>query len=232
MGEKIGCLIIHGFAGTVDEVAPLAAYLSEKGYATHCPSLKGHTGRKRDLARVSCTEWVKSAEEGFLSVKSRCDRMVIIGFSMGGLIAVNLAVKYKPDAVVTLNMPIRFWDIKRIAQNILEDFKAGDFKNLREYGRKCFDKPLSAMVNFTVLLENTKPLLKDVACPIFIGQGLLDDTTHYKSAEYIRANTGGAYKRVKYYKNSRHPICLDVDCRQVFTDVEDFIRDVVNFVNT
>ncbi|MDF2675656.1 MAG: hypothetical protein K0R09_3928 [Clostridiales bacterium] len=34
----IGCLLIHGFGGSISEVQPLADRLAEKGFKVECPS--------------------------------------------------------------------------------------------------------------------------------------------------------------------------------------------------
>jgi carboxylesterase len=62
MVNKIGCLIIHGFGGNIEEIKPLKQYLDRQGFTTICPQLKGHTGRRRDLGKYGYTDWIESAE--------------------------------------------------------------------------------------------------------------------------------------------------------------------------
>ncbi len=223
MDKKTGCLIIHGFSGGVYEVEPLAGYLAKEGFETVCPELKGHTGRRRDIAFVSYKDWIASAEEELVKLKSECEKIAMIGFSMGGLIAVNLALKHKPDVLVTLSMPIFHWDFSIIARNILEDFKAREASNLRRYV-KSSTIPVTALLNFKALLQRTKGRLKDISTPIFIAQGLKDDTVQARSAEYIYRYTGSEIKELKYYNDSEHLICHGPDSENLFRDVAAFIR--------
>lgn len=226
MKNDIGCLIIHGFAGNIDEIEPLNKYLLSKGFISTRPILKGHMGSRRDLAFVKYTEWIESAEKSFLELNSQCKKTIIIGFSMGGLIAINLATRYRTDGVITLNTPIYHWDIKRIMENILNDIKVKDYSNIKYYIKSATSIPFSAMINFKVLLRKTKPLLKHIKCPIFIAQGLIDDTVHYKSADYIYKNVSSKVKDIKYYKNTDHIICHSTENEDVFRDIESFIQDV------
>ena len=47
MENKVGCLLIHGFGGSPEEMDPLAEYLRNEGITTLSPVLKGHTGKNR-----------------------------------------------------------------------------------------------------------------------------------------------------------------------------------------
>jgi carboxylesterase len=57
--------------------------------------------------------------------------------------------------------------------------------------------PISALYNFKAVLIKTKPLLNQIGCPVFIAQGLRDDTVHKKSAEYIFENVSSKEKHIK-----------------------------------
>lgn len=226
MGHKTGCLIIHGFGGNTHEVEPLAKHLENKGFLTFCPNLKGHTGDKKALSRVSYKDWIESCQEGLKYLLSSCERVVLIGFSMGGLVAVNLSMKYKVSAVATLSTPIYYWDIKRIFLNIIEDFKTKNFKNIRRYRRSTGSLPFLALVNFRILLQKTKPLIKKITFPLFVAQGMLDDTVNHRSAKYIYNNSPAIFKTLRYYDNSEHLICHGPDSIKLFSDIEDFIGSI------
>jgi len=120
-----GCLIIHGFGGNYDEISPLADHLKSRGYKVACPALAGHTGRRCDLKKAGYTDWIKSAERGFLDLAHRCQTVYIIGFSMGGLIAFNLALQHKVAGIVTINTPIYYWDVRKILSNIVKGLTGG-----------------------------------------------------------------------------------------------------------
>lgn len=223
MDEKVGCLIIHGFAGGIHEIELLGQYLESRGFDVACPKLKGHTGRSRDLAGVSYREWIASAEEELIKLKALCDRIILIGFSMGGLIGANLAVKYNAEALITLCAPIYHWDFKRIVINLKEDFISGEFKHLKHYLQSAMI-PVSALINFEILLTRTKPILGKITCPAFIAQALKDDTVQHRSAKFIYNNVSSGIKEIKYYGNSGHVICNSIDGPGLFRDVEGFME--------
>ena len=227
--NKVGCLIIHGFGGNTNEVKPLADLLSERGFVTLCPQLEGHTGRRKDFANSNYKGWIKSAEDAFIQLKSECDNIVLLGFSLGGLIAVNLAAKYDVLAVVTLSMPVYYFDTKKLFENLkgdikaffkkvtkretviaiksnLIDFKAESskekmkpFENIKKYLNALMVTPLRAILSLKAVLDKTIPLLKKISRPILIIQGLKDVAVIHKSAEYIYENVSSKVKYIKYY---------------------------------
>jgi len=227
MTKKIGCLIVHGFGGSLEEISPLSNYLTSKGFYVVCPKLKGHTGKRRDLRGVSYEDWIESAEEGLKKLEAYCDSIVLIGFSMGGLISVNLSLKYKVHGIVTLNCPIYYWDFKKIFLNILQDIYNKKPSHISRYIKSSLDKPLSSLINFKVLLQKTKPLFKEVRCPIFIAQALGDEIVQVRSAEYIYKNISSHIKQIKYYKDSNHLICLSSISQLVLNDILEFISNIV-----
>lgn len=60
---------------------------------------------------------------------------------------------------------------------------------------------------------------------MFITQGLLDDTVHHRSADYIYSNIASEQKMIKYYNNSNHIICRGEDKDEVFNDISMFINE-------
>jgi carboxylesterase len=145
---------------------------------------------------------------------------------MGGLIAVNLALKYNIYALATLSSPIYYFDIKRVFLNVFQDFKTKKFINLKRYMNSSGKMPFSALVNFRIILSKTKPLFKNLKCPLFVAQGLLDDTVNHHSAKYIYNNAGSYTKEIRYYKNSAHLICHSSESNTLFQELESFINRI------
>lgn len=228
MNRKNGCLIIHGFGGSIEEVIPLARSLKEEGYVVVCPTLAGHTGKRQDLKGIKYQDWILSAEKELEVLLAACENVYLIGFSMGGLIALTIASKYKVAGVVTLNSPIYYWDIKRIVLNIVGDIRKRKLENIRHYLRSSCSFPLSALLNFRMLLSKTKSQIKEVQCPVFVAQALEDDTVRKNSARYIYCNIASNKKFIRYYENSGHLILWSKVSAEVIQDVRSFMRGLEN----
>ncbi len=177
-GRQHTCLVIHGFAGGVHDVSPIAEFLSSRGCTVKCSSLPGHTGVNADLAEAGYRDWLESVERDLESLMAddredlaRPRLVTIVGFSMGSLLAANLAVRHPVDALVLLNTPIYCGNAKRAALNVIRDVKTRNLSNIRRYSRRLVHHPPArALFNFRALLQKTKPLFSKVTCPVFIGQ--------------------------------------------------------------
>ena len=87
VGSRRGVLVLHGFTGSPWEVAPLADALVAQGWTVAVPVLAGHATSLTALNETTWLDWRRSAEAALQWLESRCDRVDIVGFSMGGLLA-------------------------------------------------------------------------------------------------------------------------------------------------
>jgi carboxylesterase len=217
-------ILIHGFGGDISEVQSLAEYLVQLDYRVVCPKLKGHTGDKADLKRVTYQDWVNSVEEEILKFQ-KIDQVVLIGFSMGGLIAINLAYKFSISALITINTPIYYWDIKQIVFNIINDIKQGKFNHTKRYLDNSLGFPIEALINFRALLNKTKPVLGKINCPVFVLQGRDDDVVRHQSADYIYNNVASSIKQIKYYDHSGHTMLKSAAAAEAIFDIMAFLNE-------
>jgi len=223
----VGCLVLHGFGGNVREVAPLASCLRDHGFTVLCPSLKGHTGKREDLKGVTYTDWIASAEQGLLSLLSDCNLVYIIGFSMGGLIAINLGLRHNISGIVTINTPIYYLNIRRAFIDSVKVLIRKDFKTISRNIKASRALPFSSLMNFMFLVKVTKPRIKGLRCPIFIAQAINDPTVRKTSAHYIFRNTSSSIKRLEFYNCSEHLILVSQEGELVIKDVIGFISSLV-----
>ncbi len=227
MSERTGCLLIHGFGGNVSEVEYLGSYMDSKSYLVKCSHLKGHTGRRKDMAGVSHVDWVASAEQDLIRLMETSDKVFVVGFSMGGLVGVTLCEKYGIDGLVTINSPVYCWDLKNIFRNMFLGMTNGDFREIKRYFLSFMRYPPSSVFHFLKFINITKPRLKKVQCPALVLQAKNDDTVRRKSAEYIFNELGSDDKKLKYYETGGHVILKSVVADEVSCDIEKFICRVL-----
>lgn len=221
--KKTKCFILHGFGGGIYEVKPLAEYLNSLGYEVFCPVLKGHCSTAKDMRRTTYREWVQRATENLLDWVEEEDEIILIGFSMGGLIALNLACKCRVKSIITINTPIFYWNLPQVCTNLLEDLKNRRCTHIRRYLGAKKSSPLRSMIQFLRLLHDTKPKLKNIDSPILIIQAGDDDTVKRKSADYIYNHICSKNKEVRHIEEGGHLILLSKNANQVMRLIKDFI---------
>ena len=71
------------------------------------PTLPGH-GVTLNLVKVSAESWMMEAELALKKLTRRVDRVIVVGFSMGGLIAMYLRFVIRIDKLVLLSAAAKY----------------------------------------------------------------------------------------------------------------------------
>ncbi|WP_242864808.1 alpha/beta hydrolase [Youngiibacter fragilis] len=200
------CLILHGFGGGVHEVANLAEMLENSGFTIACPTLHGHSKVLKEFGNSTYEDWVESAEAALDSLESDGSRATVIGFSMGGLIAANLAERHDLSSVVMINTPIYYWNIPQVISNLADDLKGRKTDNTRRYLQAKRNSPIPSMLQFLRLLRASKPKMEGIRCPLLVIQARDDDTTRIRSAAYIFSHADSDIKSLRYFNEGGHVI--------------------------
>ena len=89
-GGSSGVLLIHGFTGLPAELFLLGEYLNRAGFTVLCPRLAGHGVDEKNLMRTTRDDWFNSVLDGFAILRGVCDKIFVVGHSMGGLLTLKL----------------------------------------------------------------------------------------------------------------------------------------------
>ncbi|BAU26638.1 esterase/lipase [Aneurinibacillus soli] len=227
----IGCLLIHGFTGSPYEVEPLASHLSRRGWRIETPVLAGHDGDSRSLRDVTWHDWVRSAEEVLQDMLLTCQKVYVIGFSMGGMIATYLATRYNIDRLVLLNASIFYINPRQLFRDAAAIIKkhftseTDTREAYRRYLKKAATTPPRAVIHFRHLVKVLRQELPRITVPTLIVQGGQDDLVEPRSASYIYNQIRSAEKYVHILPESKHMICHDCEQAQLFVLVDQFLSD-------
>lgn len=103
------CLLLHGLGGEPFEMRELARTFEEAGYHVEVPLLPGHGLSADDFAQSSYEDWLAGARQAYRNLAAPdggTDRVVLVGFSMGGVLCLELAAEMPPAAVVCISVPL------------------------------------------------------------------------------------------------------------------------------
>ena len=93
--RKIGVVLVHSYLAHPDQVRQLAAHLSRRGIWVYVPRLAGHGTTPEDLVERTYEEWLQSVETGYAIISNICEKVVVGGMAVGGLLACDLAARVK-----------------------------------------------------------------------------------------------------------------------------------------
>lgn len=120
MKKEAAVLFIHGILGTPRHFDFLREVLPE-GFTAKSLLLIGHGGSTKDFGKSSMTQWDAQCESALLELSASHKRVLLVGHSMGSLLAVRLALKHpgKVSGIFALAIPLRIrFGIKAIASSL------------------------------------------------------------------------------------------------------------------
>jgi carboxylesterase len=236
-GNKIGVLMIHGGGGgTCADLKPLAEDLHKlSGYTIHIPLLPGYGTTPKDLRFVAINDWKTAIRYEKDRLSEKCEKIIVGGHSMGGILALILASKIPLEGLFTISAPIgiKGFALKLVHffQLFIKYFPVGKEKLEKETNGKWvgYNKiPLNVATKMEKLLEELKDALPKVRCPTLILQGRLDSVIKTKSMDEIYNRINSKDKRKIWLENNDHPILNSPDHQQIVLELNNFIINICN----
>lgn len=140
-GASIGALLIHGFMGSPKELRPLGEALAAAGVDAYGPLLPGFGSELATIDAKRAEDWVDAADHAWDEIVARYDCHLLLGFSMGGAVAMAVAARLAPERLVLL-APL--WRFGRGSQRYLVPLLP-IYKHIRRtfepFGDSDFDDP-------------------------------------------------------------------------------------------
>jgi esterase/lipase len=94
-GSKKIALVIHGYGSDPLGMLPVIQILLDNGYNVLAPRLSRHfTLNLHDLDSSNRQEWINDSEEAFAIAKEVAPKVTLVGFSLGGLLSIRLALQH------------------------------------------------------------------------------------------------------------------------------------------
>ena len=109
-----------------------------------------------------------------------------------------------------------------IIKNIATDIKRGEYLNIKRYVKSSGRFPITALLNFKVLLRKTKRMIPLVKTPFLVIQALDDDTVRKTSSNYIYDNISSEVKSLEYIEGGGHQVLQSDYRHEVGRLVEEF----------
>ncbi len=233
---KIGCLLLHGFTSTPNEFRFLRDYLTKKNITVYAPLLKGHGTDPIELANTNWQDWYKDAKNALDKLKKRCNKIILIGNSAGGNLAVMLAAEENVDGLILLGTPIRFRLNKavRFLLPIINKVKKFQRKGFQARIRKIDnDKvhykvlPLNKLYDIFKIMHLTKENLAKIKAPTLVMQTETDFMITKSNAEYIYNNLKSEKRKLCFIPDSYHVFIVDKNREIAFTEIYNFIKEFI-----
>ena len=281
---KTGCLLLHGFGGEPFEVRELARALETAGYKVETPLLPGHGLTADDFARSSYDDWLAGARQAYLelsdSVKAAAqlesvepvwpvveveavqvtdladsvDQVVVIGFSMGGLLCLELAGELRPAAVICIAAPLypyRMWPLSKVKDwrvffmpllakfvSVIKNSRPPSMESRRMAPWKghegaYFLRPLASLAK---ACERLRQQLHLVKAPLLLMHDRNDSISEFSNVFEIARRCASAHIEIRAFElreniTSKHMLVTHEQSKQLVCDYSvDFLKRVLGAV--
>jgi carboxylesterase len=223
-------LCLHGFTGTPYEIAPLARALGAAGYAVSAPLLAGHGTTAEALAATRWGDWLASAQAAFDQLRAASDGgpVAVAGFSMGGLLALQLCRTRPVAALVLMSVPLRLpeWQtsvlrgfarlpgfLRRHRLASLRKRKGSDVtdETVRDENPSLTEMPLAGLAELVALAETVRRDLSTITVPALVAHGERDKTIPQSTSFELAGSLAGRTVEQLWLPRSGHLIAFDVE---------------------
>ena len=234
-GTMPGVLLLHGFTSALSAVSGLVPWLEKRGIPYEMPVLRGHNGVPTDLCGVRAEDWYEDALAGLEKLCGRTDRVVIVGLSMGGVVALNLCAKKHKwhDRIcgcVTWAAALGFCNPLSFMAKPLSLFipmwRGQDSfcdPECRKKNENYSKFPTKAFVELYDYAASTRKILGEVKVPMCIIQSKKDQVVPYKMSELIFNGVGSSYCERYSLEKSGHELGMDCEADTVFELTVSFV---------
>ena len=231
-GGPVGALLCHGFTGTTQSMRPWAEHLAAAGLTVRAPRLPGHGTRWQDLNATRFSDWYAELERAFDDLRSGCDRVFVMGLSMGGTLTLRLAELRSSEVagivVVNASLASDRRDVKLVPllSKALPSIPgiASDI-NKRGVTEVAYDRtPLKALAS----LQRAWPVvcadLHKISCPVLVYRSRTDHVVEPVSGRRLLEGLAGGTVEERVLEDSYHVATLDNDAPTIFEGSLEFVR--------
>jgi len=231
-------LLVHGFPGTPVEMRPLAQALHAVGWSVQgllLPGLGPQIGR---LFEVRQAEWQAAVRQALRSLMASGRPVIIVGFSLGGALALEAAAAEKPAGAVLLapfhRLPGALWRMLPVLRHALpkvqpfrlrppdfsnNEFRAGVRKIIPDLnlddpqvqqGMREFTVPIGFFDEIRRAGQAAWRSAPRLEAPCLVVQGLQDELVLPKITRRLALRLGNAERRNAIFQYAELPARHDL----------------------
>jgi carboxylesterase len=230
---------MHGFGGTAAELMPLLDRVALEGYALDAALLPGHGTAAEKLQDVTFDGWLAAVRARAEAAATRLGRVVLVGFSLGSLVAMQIASEKPPwlaglvvlGNALTLrahtSVPLALWRLtgKPMPDVYLLKPRPGDLVDLAAMSSiLTYDRhPMRAALEVYLAGPRVRDVVGRITCPTLILHGRRDAVCSWRNATWLAERIGSRDVTVRIFERSAHVLCCDGERDEVGREVAAFL---------
>ncbi|MGA7834157.1 MAG: alpha/beta fold hydrolase [Acidimicrobiales bacterium] len=234
-GSASGVLVLHGFTGNPTSLRSIATRAAGLGYSVELPRLPGHGTTVEDMMTTYWSDWSKAAELAYDELSERCERVAVVGLSMGGGLAAYLAEERPSVVGCVLINPLVKPPASEISDGVQALIDAG-VEKIESIGSDVKKEDVvetsydaTPLVQVKSLFEGVTSLhenLERISAPVLLLSSRDDHVVTPDNGDDLVSLVSGPIERV-WLENSYHVATIDNDQELVESLTMDFLARVL-----
>ncbi|NTU58602.1 MAG: alpha/beta fold hydrolase [Chlorobiaceae bacterium] len=236
-----GVLILHGFTANLESIRELFSPLDRFGLNVVAPLLRGHGTPSPDQLRgVTWQDWLDDAESILKSTTGQAGKVVVIGHSMGALLALQLAARHPEmvDSIILATPPLKLASllapgrplhflapvVSRLVDRWDLTTRFADPRN--SVMPKHYEwAPTAAIMSFFDLVSETRQLMASIVAPTLILHARNESIVLPESADIVLhgISTPTDKKAILWLDKTDHQIFCDCERKEAIKASVEFI---------
>ncbi|NLD76991.1 MAG: alpha/beta fold hydrolase [Acidimicrobiales bacterium] len=232
-GGPAGVLVLHGFTGNPGSMRHLAEVLADAGFTVELPRLPGHGTKIADMIPTGFQDWLGEAEAAYQRLADRCEKVVVVGLSMGGALTAWLGSEHPEIAgLVCINAIVSAPEgMREAVEEVIAtgaDRFAGIGSDIAKPGvveTAYADTPLQPLLTLFDAAAEFSERLPRITSPVLIVTSTQDHVVPPENSDILAAAVAGPVERLRC-ERSYHVVTMDYDAELVESATVDFAKKV------
>ena len=245
--RKLKVLFLHGFACSPRELRPLGQTLSKHGFEVMAPLLPGHGERYPGMNSCRTEDWIEAVCLTFEALHRDGSPVAVLGYCLGGSLALATARTLNPRAVVCLATPVHplkdeFFPPLEQQENEELEFSTRSVDPLSLLQTGPFASDCHSLVarwwkrhschsivtkqflqNYQDTIKMALRDLPEVRCPLAVVHSRADKIVGPEHAEELLAQAGGVPHKLIWTEKAGHGLPIDTGRRELTKSIVDFL---------
>ena len=228
--RSVGVLLLHGLTGTPAEMRVLGEALAADGYSVHAPLLPGRGTRQQDMHALCWEDWMAAALQAYDALAERHESVVVGGVSAGGTMALDLALRRRPAALLLYATALAIRD--RIAYvtpyiwRVVRSWPSPKSDCVEAATRTpCYDRaPLRAVSELIAGIRRVRSRLEEIQAPALVAHAVTDRFVPVACSYELSRRLRGPV-RTLFLEGTGHGITADAKRHEVATVTRAFLAE-------
>jgi carboxylesterase len=222
-------------------MAGVAAAMSEAGLHVEVPRLPGHGTHVTDMVPTRWCDWTAEVTDAYLRLSSRTERIVIVGQSMGGSLALWSALHHPSVRGLVLVNPVtepQPADVRDMLGELLADgteVVPGIGSDIAEPGVVEVSYPATPVAPLISLLDDgVAPMTSrygELVMPLLLFTSRQDHVVDPGQSEHLAGTYGGPVEH-RWLERSYHVATQDYDRHDLIAAAVEFALEHTSMAET